>query len=593
MDLGNEIAEQGGGHPLFPRAEHETGPDKRRIELIHIERLKEDNTWETCPRVFRAMELRSWHDVVERFGGGTYRARAQSAKNYQWQGSSERKEFSGIPSKPFVEEPKRAANLNAAPQPINAAPLPQVAPIAANVGNGGAPPQSWNVFGANGQEGPIWLAMMLKMMDRPAPPPPPPPDNSVLVAMINANAMRDKASMEQSAMLMRAMMDRPAPPQPPPTVGPLEMIRELTPILQSNTGPSQLREGIEIAKTLMQQNGPSAPAQQEDFASTFATIMRTLSPTTIPGFPPSLPAAPEPPRQPMPAPPPGPPSNASPTVPMLNMADLAPMIAKDRNLVLQIMAELRKQLPANDNAPRPDATNTQSAAKASPANTESHSPVGGNANNELATKSTIANNESQTTISGNANTELAAKAPLASTESHSPVGDRKNNELAAKTSVASTHSHELVGSNANTELSAKPTVANTESQSPAGDRTNTELAALATLPEQASFGASRHATSDQVRHRETGARFVPAPALQHTSGSPLPAEIANAREFPIDLSFLQSEEVQQLIKSVGEDGCRRIVGMFAGSAPLIDFPPSQEPPTVTATVEISKKGGAQ
>src|SRR5262245_10194598 len=45
------------GHPLFPRAEHETGPDKRRIELIHIERLKEDGTWEACPRVFKATEL--------------------------------------------------------------------------------------------------------------------------------------------------------------------------------------------------------------------------------------------------------------------------------------------------------------------------------------------------------------------------------------------------------------------------------------------------------------------------------------------------------------------------------------------------------
>src|SRR5262245_59619633 len=95
------------GHPLFPRSEPETGPDRRRIDLIHIERTREDGTWEACPKAFKATELRSWKDVVDLYGGGAYRARAQCGRTYQWQGTTERKEFIG-PSKPFVEEPKRA-----------------------------------------------------------------------------------------------------------------------------------------------------------------------------------------------------------------------------------------------------------------------------------------------------------------------------------------------------------------------------------------------------------------------------------------------------------------------------------------------------
>src|SRR5262245_11663486 len=70
-----------GGHPLFPRSEHETGPDRRRIDLIHVERSKDDGSWESCPRAFKASELRTWKDIVDMFGGGTYRARAQCGKS--------------------------------------------------------------------------------------------------------------------------------------------------------------------------------------------------------------------------------------------------------------------------------------------------------------------------------------------------------------------------------------------------------------------------------------------------------------------------------------------------------------------------------
>jgi hypothetical protein len=67
-DSADKPANGPSGHPLFPRAENETGPDLRRLDLIHIERLKEDGTWEACPRAFKAHELQSWQAIVDMFG---------------------------------------------------------------------------------------------------------------------------------------------------------------------------------------------------------------------------------------------------------------------------------------------------------------------------------------------------------------------------------------------------------------------------------------------------------------------------------------------------------------------------------------------
>ena len=122
-DLASEPIPSGpSGHPLFPRAENETGPDLRRIDLIQIERVKEDGTWEACPRTFKASELQSWKDVVDLFGGGVYRARAQCKRSYQWQGMTERKEFNGPPSRPFCEEAPKPKQAPSAPSADTASP---------------------------------------------------------------------------------------------------------------------------------------------------------------------------------------------------------------------------------------------------------------------------------------------------------------------------------------------------------------------------------------------------------------------------------------------------------------------------------------
>ncbi len=102
--VGTPDSNEGQGHPLFPRGEHETGPDKRRIDLIQIDRMREDGTLEHCPRYFKSSEIRSWQDIVERFGGGSYRLRALCGKTYQFQGSTDRREFFGPTARPMAED---------------------------------------------------------------------------------------------------------------------------------------------------------------------------------------------------------------------------------------------------------------------------------------------------------------------------------------------------------------------------------------------------------------------------------------------------------------------------------------------------------
>lgn len=360
------------GHPLFPRAENETGPDLRRIDLIHIERIKEDGTWEACPRVFKAHELQSWKDVVDAFGGGVYRARAQCKKSYQWQGMTERKEFNGPPSRPFCEAaPKPKAVTAPAMDATPAAPPPVAAgyphgpqgwapPPGWTPAQGWTPPPGWTGMHApppaNPSEPPAWVALLLKALDRPQPQA---NESSLFAVMFRAqaeqNAVMLKAQAERDAMLLKLLVDRPAATVA--NTNPLEMIREIAPLLKNTTAPGQFMQGVEVAKSLLQQATP-APAQ-EDFATTIANLMRTLNPQGLAGFPgvgstPSAPAAPA--AQPA--------APAAPAAPVLGLEDVIRMAARDRNLAQRFIEEMRRNAaPANDTAtPVPAPTSSTSSA---------------------------------------------------------------------------------------------------------------------------------------------------------------------------------------------------------------------------------------
>ena len=335
------------GHPLFPRAENETGPDLRRLDLIQIERLKEDGTWEACPRVFKASELQSWKDVVDLFGGGVYRARAQCKKSYQWQGMTERKEFNGPPPRPFCEEPPkaRAAPSTSSPDTAPAAP-PAYGPPGWAPPSGWAPPPGWTppsgwapppgwsgMHGPSSAEPPAWMALMIKALDRPQTAS---NDTSLFAIMFKAQAEQNaamlKAQADRDAMLLRLLVEgRTAPTGTP---NPLEMIREIAPLLKNTTAPGQFMQGVELAKSLLQQASPQPP--QEDFASTLANIMRTLSPQGMAALGGAAPA-------PSPAPvAPAAPAPAAPAAPVLGLEDVIRMAARDRNLAQRFIEEMRR-----------------------------------------------------------------------------------------------------------------------------------------------------------------------------------------------------------------------------------------------------------
>ncbi|MRG98652.1 hypothetical protein [Polyangium spumosum] len=99
-----------GGHPLFPRPETESGPDRRRFDIIQLHRWygPKNEYYERCPRDFLGSELRSLEQIVEMFGGQcTYQAIAKCSSTHRYQAHSEKWYVDGPARKPFYEEARR------------------------------------------------------------------------------------------------------------------------------------------------------------------------------------------------------------------------------------------------------------------------------------------------------------------------------------------------------------------------------------------------------------------------------------------------------------------------------------------------------
>ncbi|MDI3292085.1 hypothetical protein QHF83_52730, partial [Polyangium sp. 15x6] len=225
-----------GGHPLFPRPETESGRDPRKFDLIQIIRYLPDGSRETCPRTFKGSELRSWQHVYDMFGGGIYQAVSQCEKTHRYQARSEKVNLPG-PSKPFNDDgkqvPKQDHNQPVAtpPTPVPGAPVPYY--VAAP-----APASS-----------PDMLALMRLMFES------------------NANV--------QSAILRAALERQTTTTQP----NPLEMIREIVPLLQGNGSSTKaLLQGVQLAKELLRSVGhaPAAASSGGDDLSELAGMVKLL-----------------------------------------------------------------------------------------------------------------------------------------------------------------------------------------------------------------------------------------------------------------------------------------------------------------------------
>lgn len=275
-----------GGHPLFPRPETETGPDRRKFDIIQLIRWLPDNTKEVCPKAWKGSELRSWEQVIDLYGGEcTYQLVAQCGKSHRFTAWSEKLYFGSPAKRPFVE---RAAAP--APTPTSATPPHAVAPA--------AQPLTLQAMPANALNPVPYYALP------PQPPPQPPPNNSA--EMFGFLTMIVKLLLEQRAA---------PPPPPPPVTNPIEMMRELIPILQNGAGgqgsAKTLMQGIQFARELYLQNGGGAAKASRgggdelgdivSIAKALGAFKQAPSPAPAPALPPA-PAAPAPaPAQAVPA----------------------------------------------------------------------------------------------------------------------------------------------------------------------------------------------------------------------------------------------------------------------------------------------------
>jgi hypothetical protein len=272
-----EQTSEWGGHPLFPRGETETGPDRRSFDIIHIQRFKHDGTREVCPKAWRGSDLRSWEQIVDAYGGGVYQLTSQYSRTFRLQANTERVQLPG-PSKPFVmgiQGDNRAGNEMApepapvvvpqhAPAPMAAAPMHQ-API--QPGYAQPPPYPY-----------------------PYPPPAPAAGNAETLALIRT--VLESSNSEKTA-LMRALLERSGK-----ETGSLDVVREILPMMQGMQGGANgtqaLLQGVELARGLI---GPGnmapvaapAPPRAEDDLALLGQVLRMIAPAAV--IPAAAPAA--------------------------------------------------------------------------------------------------------------------------------------------------------------------------------------------------------------------------------------------------------------------------------------------------------------
>ncbi len=285
-----------GGHPLFPRAETETGPDRRSFDIIHIQRFKSDGTREVCPKAWRGSDLRSWEQIVEAYGGGVYQLTSQCSRTFRLQANTERVQLPG-PSKPFVmgiQSENRAPVHEMASEPAPA-PIPQHAP---------APPP------AHVMPAPMAPVPIPPGYAHPAPypypyPPPAPPaasGNAETLALVRA--VIESSNSEKTA-LMRALLERSGGKE----TGSLEVVREILPLMNGGANGTQaLLQGVELARGLigpgnMAPSPAPAPARAEDDLALLGQVLRMIAPTAVVTA--AAPAAPSVPPPAIMTPPPG------------------------------------------------------------------------------------------------------------------------------------------------------------------------------------------------------------------------------------------------------------------------------------------------
>jgi len=211
-EIESEI-EDWGGHPLFPRAETETGPDPRKFDRIQVIRYLPDGSREVAPKTWKGSELRSWQQILDEYGGEcTYQLVAQCGKTHKYSAWSEKWYFSGPPRKPLGNGP---AGGSAVRQDAPAVQVPQTT-------------TQDSLLQMN-------LALVKMVLEKQATPQPNPVEMLREAAALLNGANRGPSSFE--------------------------MFKEMLPLMNSGERASRtLMQGIQLAREMYKNNTPAAPA---------------------------------------------------------------------------------------------------------------------------------------------------------------------------------------------------------------------------------------------------------------------------------------------------------------------------------------------
>jgi hypothetical protein len=269
-------------HPLFPRDDDR--PEDRDIQFITFRRRRAgDRLVQNYPEEIPAHEVRSWAQVVAWWGGGEYKALGKNAKHElvavhptgtdEWECfDGESKPFTFRNGSPYAEHPAQPSRTVEA-RPAAPAPTPAAAPAPAPAAPPGLEAQV-AVLGAQVSDLVREMRASHAAPQAAAAPPPPASNETILVAMINAQAQTNRdfqvqmqAAAARESENMRAMMtavlsQRPAEAKPAadPTASALAIVKELKEVIQPAPRQPPMADTIASLKALKEISAPAASA---------------------------------------------------------------------------------------------------------------------------------------------------------------------------------------------------------------------------------------------------------------------------------------------------------------------------------------------
>ena len=251
-------------HPLFPR--EDGSPEDRDIVYVTLRRRRTgDHVIQNYPEDIPAGDVHSWAQIVNWFGGGEYKIIGKNAKHHFaacYPAGTDTWECFDGPSKPFT---LRDGSPYAEQAPVSAVPNFGVAPPAALPAPGAATPTT--------VEGALLVTMQEILRELQAKRGAPASNDSVMVAMIQAQGAQATAQMQAMTELQKTMFttmaQRPADAGPRTGAEPLTIAVQLIDALKKFVPQPAASQGvadfIPVFKAVREMTAPVPTAPASEF----------------------------------------------------------------------------------------------------------------------------------------------------------------------------------------------------------------------------------------------------------------------------------------------------------------------------------------